>query len=48
MPSSYPSSLTDMMAAMQLQPEIPSGACSLSDAYAVPNFVSVMVPCVQP
>jgi len=27
-PTSYPSSLTDMMAAMQLQPDLPSGAGS--------------------
>ena len=27
MPTSYPSSLTDMMAAMQLPPDLPSGLC---------------------
>ena len=32
-PASYPSSLTEMMAAMQLQPDLPSGASWSADAF---------------
>ena len=41
MPTSYPSGLTEMMAAMQLQPDLPSGASCLEDAYALENHAAV-------